>query len=391
MLLTVTLAAQVKPCNTRQHLDSILDRWHSDAASGDLKSYMGAMDSGAVFLGTDPLEYWTKSQFSVFCKPYFDRKTTWTFKAVSRNIYIDAGETFAWFDELLITQMGLCRGSGVLTKKGKGWLLEQYVLSPTVPNDLMKKVTAMKLAEDTVLMMKAVFEKYRLKGTILLYDPSADRYSGYSPSLWDTACLPASTFKIPNSLIGLETGVIDTSTVFRWDGKKRRLPQWERDLSLREAFAVSCVPCYQEVARKIGADRMKDYLGKMNYGTMDVTAANIDVFWLEGNSKISPRQQVSFLQRLHDGKLPLKPSTMAAVKSIMVNETGPGWTLSGKTGWAVRNGKNHGWFVGYLERGGGVTYIATLVWPENNELPGDFATARKYVTMDVLRLLSLIP
>ena len=387
----LTVLSQEKPDPLRQQLNVILDQWHKDAARCDLNGYINAMSQGGVFLGTDPGEYWKREEFRSFCKPYFEKKTSWDFRVVSRNLYLGSDKRFAWFDEVLMTQMGLCRGSGVISLNDGQWKIEQYVLSPTVPNDLMKKVTALKASEDSMLMIQAVFEKYGLNGTMIIYDPQKDKYSGFHPELWDAPYLPASTFKIPNSLIGLETGVIDTSYIFKWDGKPRRLKQWEKDLTLREAFSVSCVPCYQEVARKIGAGRMRGYLEKFQYGKMDVSDSTIDSFWLEGNSGITPRQQICFLRKLHDGDLPLKAATMDEVKSIMLNEKSPSFSLYGKTGWAVRNGNNYGWFVGYLETRGRVIYLATLVVPKDKELPADFGIARKWVSLEVLRLLKFIP
>jgi beta-lactamase class D len=239
--------------------------------------------------------------------------------------------------------------------------------------------------------LKTVFDKYRMTGTMIILDQERNEYFGHNPGKWDTGYLPASTFKIVNSLIGLETGAIDSNTVFKWNGEKRRLPQWEKDLRLEEAFRVSCVPCYQEVARKIGAERMKNWLDQLGYGNMVVTPATIDVFWLEGESRITPREQVQFLSRLYQEELPVKITSMMAVKEIMVQEDTTGFRLSGKTGWAIRNGNNYGWFVGYLETPGNVYFVATLVEPVDQEEMPDFAAARKLITMDVFRLLGLIP
>ena len=375
----------------RSQINLLLDRWHRDAAEGNHEAFIGAMTRDGVFIGTDATEYWTTAEFSAWCKPHFDRKKTWNFTAISRNIYIAGEGSTAWFDELLDTQMGVCRGSGTLVRTGVNWKIAQYVLSATIPNDIMKKVTAMKSGTDSSLCMKGIFDKNGMYGTILILDPAQNRTYGYNPARWDSGYLPASTFKIANLLIGLETGVVDTNYIFRWNGEKRRLPQWDRDLNLQEAFRVSCVPCFQELARKIGPDHMRSYLGKMNYPGMDVQSDNIDLFWLEGNSRITPRQQVDFVRRLYEEKLPLKKSAMEAVKAIMVNEITPEYTLSGKTGWAIRNGNNYGWFVGWLEVKGKVYFIATLVEPKNQEVVDDFAAARKLVTMEVLRRFSLVP
>ena len=112
--------------------------------------------------------------------------------------------------------------------------------------------------------------------------------------------LPPSTFKIPNTLIGLETGVIDTAYVFRWNGKHRRFPQWETDLTLAEAFRVSLRSLLPGTGPQNGPVRMRESLSRIGYPGMDVTAANIDLFWLEGESRITPRQQAEFLQRLNE-------------------------------------------------------------------------------------------
>jgi beta-lactamase class D len=124
---------------------------------------------------------------------------------------------------------------------------------------------------------------------------------------------------------------------------------------------------------------------------MDVRPDNIDLFWLEGNSRITPRQQVDFLRSLYHRELPLKTSAMNSMKVIMVNEVTPEYTLSGKTGWAVRNGNNYGWFVGWVEVKDKVYFIATLVEPKNQEQVNDFIMARKTVTMEVLKLLGFLP
>jgi beta-lactamase class D len=405
LLLMNTSAQPGQPDSLKTRLNQILDQWHRDASEGNHAAYLGAMGNDGVYIGTDASENWSTAEFRKWSKPFFDRQRTWSFKTITRNIYLNHGGTIAWFDELLETQMGLCRGSGVLQKRDSTWKIEQYVLSATIPNGMMRTVTGLKRNSDSLVIpylkngikdveksmgLKSVFDKYAMNGTILIFDPATGEYAGYDPARWDSGYLPASTFKIPNLLIGLETGVIDTAFVFRWNGDKRRMPQWEKDLSLPEAFRLSCVPCFQELARKIGPDRMKSHLIKMNYPGMDVQKENIDLFWLEGNSRITPRQQVEFLRRLYEEKLPLKTSVMQEAKNIMVQETTPGYKLSGKTGWAIRNGNNYGWFVGWIETQGRVSFVATLVEAKNQEKVDDFAMARKAVTMEALRWMGII-
>ncbi len=214
---------------------------------------------------------------------------------------------------------------------------------------------------------------------------------GYNIARCDSGFLPASTFKIPNTLIGLETGILkDQNSIFKWKGEKRRLEAWEKDLTLREAFHVSCVPCYQELARSIGEERMKSYLKKFHYGNITVTAETIDNFWLEGNSTISQYQQIDFLKKLYDEKLPLSKTTMKEMKNIMVIKDTVNYKLSGKTGWAIRNNNNYGWFVGYLETNNQVYFVATNVTPQNQEMISDFTIARKAISLETFRFLKLI-
>ncbi len=150
-------SAQQSADSTKSELNRLLDKWHQDAASCHHSAYIGAMSPTGVFIGTDATEYWTEKEFGVWSKPYFDRGKAWTFKAVSRHIFLGKDGSTAWFDELLSTQMGICRGSGVLQKSGGEWKIEQYVLSATIPNDEMKAVTRNKSKTDSLLILKSKF------------------------------------------------------------------------------------------------------------------------------------------------------------------------------------------------------------------------------------------
>ena len=121
-------------------VDQLLDQWHRDVATFDFDAYFGKLTDDAVFIGTDATEVWDKQQFMAFSKPYFDQQKTWDFKPLQRHVYWDKTGKTAWFDEVLDTWMGLCRGSGVITLTDKGWKINHYVLSVTVPNDAVKKV-----------------------------------------------------------------------------------------------------------------------------------------------------------------------------------------------------------------------------------------------------------
>lgn len=242
-----------------------------------------------------------------------------------------------------------------------------------------------------VSTLHKILEEYDVEGSVLIFDEEADIYRGINFERCDSGFLPASTFKIPNTIIALETGVVSDSGIqFRWNGEKRYLSVWEKDMTLKEAFHLSCVPCYQEVARRIGVERMNSFLSDLSYGNMHVIEDNIDLFWLRGQSKISQLEQIDFLKSLYEGKLTVSPATIQKVKDLMLIEQTSEYSLCGKTGWAIRGGNNIGWFVGWLETRHGVYYIATNIHPrDEHELP-DFSIARKEITMKSLREMGII-
>lgn len=135
-------------------INTLLNNWHLAATEANFEGYFGKMDSISVFIGTDASENWTKKQFEAFSKPYFDKGKAWDFKTLERNIYVNNSGDFVWFDELLNTWMGTCRGSGVLEKKGNEWKIKHYVLSIAIPNDDIKKVIAAKKEKDSVFLKR---------------------------------------------------------------------------------------------------------------------------------------------------------------------------------------------------------------------------------------------
>ena len=132
----------------------VLNNWHLAAAEANFDAYFDKMDTISVFIGTDASENWTKKEFSDFSKPYFDKGKAWDFKTLERNIYVNTSGDFVWFDELLNTWMGTCRGSGVLEKKGKTWKIKHYVLSVSIPNDDVQKVIVAKKKSDSIFLKK---------------------------------------------------------------------------------------------------------------------------------------------------------------------------------------------------------------------------------------------
>lgn len=188
---------------------------------------------------------------------------------------------------------------------------------------------------------------------------------------------PCSTFKIPNTAIALESGVAtDAEFVLRYDPALKlegRGPNgsWGKDHTLRSAFQNSVVWYYQEVARRVGAEKMARYVRQFHYGNED-TSGGVDRFWLGNSLKISAEEQVAFLERLYLGRIGLSERTSAIVKDIMAADRGQGWTLSAKTGACREDGKPVSlWYVGYIERDGNVHYFALhMSAPEYEPLTG---------------------
>lgn len=224
-------------------------------------------------------------------------------------------------------------------------------------------------------------------GTILIYDLRRNRTLVFDPARAKTRFAPASSFKIANSLIGLETGAVrDADTeIFKWDGVTRPIPGWNRDHTLRSAIRESVVPVYQQIARRIGPDRMRDYVTRIGYGNMEIGSV-IDRFWLDGPLAISAVEQVGFLKRLYNDDLPFAERTMAVVKDIMVVESNADHTIRAKTGWDVHVTPNIGWWVGWIERGADVVFFALNIDIANQ----DQLQARMDIVRAIMRELGYL-
>lgn len=227
-----------------------------------------------------------------------------------------------------------------------------------------------------------------VNGTFVLYDVAAKRLIGAYPQRAATRYLPASTFKIPNTLIGLSTGAVSSvDEIFPYDGTPRFLKSWEKDMGLREAIQVSNLPVYQQLARRIGLGPMKDAVLRLEYGNEDVGEA-VDKFWIAGPLKISAIEQVEFLGRLARRELPFTESDQAIVRDIIELEKGEGWTLYGKTGWASAQTPNIGWWVGWVEQNG--KFYSFALNMDVSDMARD-APKRIELGKAALRTLGLLP
>lgn len=202
-----------------------------------------------------------------------------------------------------------------------------------------------------------VFKDAGLNGTFIVYDVSADRYTYHDRKRAETRFIPASTFKIANSLIGLEVGsAANVDEVLPYGGKPQRRKEWEKDMSLRDAIKVSNVPVYQELARRTGLQRMREQLKRIGYGNQQPGTV-VDMFWLVGPLKISALEQTRFLARLAQDRLSFSKEAMAAVRDITLVEQTDTYELHAKTG---RTGAPHdlGWWVGWVRKDGKIYTFA---------------------------------
>lgn len=233
--------------------------------------------------------------------------------------------------------------------------------------------------------LKKIFDKYKFEASILIYDQNNNSFIAHNLKRCNEGFTPASTFKIPNTLIGLETGVVTIEHVFNWDKKKKPFSLWEKDMNIEEAFKVSNVPVYQKIAQNIGLEKMQYYTRLLNYGNLKIDSKNITTFWLEENSKITSFQQIYFLENLYNLIFPFSKYAMETTKKIMVSEVTDNYIISSKTG--TTKGGN-AWYVGYVESKDNVYYFATNI--SNKEKNIDLMAVRKEVTKEALILIGAI-
>jgi len=233
---------------------------------------------------------------------------------------------------------------------------------------------------------KVYFDEYTTDGCMVILDENAQEYHVYNPDRCHQAFLPASTFKLMNSLIALETGALQNEKeIIAWDGKDRNWQHWNRDQTLASALAYSVVWFYQELARRIGEKRMQYWIDATEYGNQNI-GGDIDTFWLQGDIRITAMQQINFLHKLYREELPFSQRSQKIVKNISIREENINFTWRYKTGWAMRVQPQVGWFVGILEENDNVYYFAmNLDIKEKNQAKG-----RKAITERVFKEMNLL-
>lgn len=210
------------------------------------------------------------------------------------------------------------------------------------------------------------------EGALVIIDCFSGAISTFRPQVAAARVAPCSTFKVWNALIGLENGIIESpdQAFYQWDGEKRSMAAWNKNLTLRDAFQTSCVPAFQNLARRIGTDRMQFWIDKIEYGNRN-TSAGIDVFWLPAKDRntilISPTEQAQLLQKLVSGTLPFSKASVSVLRDLMFIKKTEHGTLYGKTGSGTddRGTFALGWFVGYVESNGKTHVFACVAQGEN--------------------------
>ena len=232
--------------------------------------------------------------------------------------------------------------------------------------------------------LKKYFDENKVEGCFTMFNNADGEVTVYNMKYDTMRFSPASTFKIFNSLVGLQTGrIIDEKMIIKWDGIERRNKDWNKDMDMTEAFKVSSVPYYQEVARRIGKDTMQQWIDSIGYGNKNTSGA-IDSFWLNGKLKISPDEQLGFLKKLYFDQLPFRKSVQQQVRDVMLQESNTAYQLSYKTGWGFDDdGKDIGWLVGWIEENKHVYFFVTFVKSPNPDI--DMKSVRMNITKAILK------
>lgn len=239
------------------------------------------------------------------------------------------------------------------------------------------------------------FKDCNIDGSTTIYDYKNKKWLFSDKNDANIATQPASTFKVINLLIALETGVIkDENAVINWVGSTDTTlygyrPDIYKDMTVKEAFEVSAGWVFIELAKKIGKERYQKYLKLCNYGNQNLTHQDAD-FWNFGPFAISPANQVEFMIKVYEEKLPFSKRNMAILKQVMITEKSEQYSIRSKTGWTRVSGIDIGWWVGYVERSDNVYFFATRIIKKRSTVNPNFGHCRKDITKNILRQLKAL-
>ena len=232
--------------------------------------------------------------------------------------------------------------------------------------------------------LKSYFDKYKVTGTFALFDNGQGHFTIYDTAIYRKRFTPASTFKIVNSLIGLETGkIFDEKMIIKWDGVVRKRAELNKDMDMEEAFKISSLPYYQEVARRIGKDTMQSWIDSIAYGNKNLNGP-VDSFWINNQLKISPDEQLGLVKKLYFDQLPFQKRTQQIVRKVMLFEDNSLYKLSYKTGWGFDEQENNiGWIVGWIEENRHPYFFVLLVQSPDPKF--DMRNKRMSLLKDILK------
>ena len=237
--------------------------------------------------------------------------------------------------------------------------------------------------------LEKYFTENKVEGCFALLDNGTGQFTVYNLSRYrDSAYLPASTFKIVSSLIGLQTGKISNdSMIIKWDGIDRGRAECNKDMSMYEAFRLSCPPWYQELARRIGKDTMQHWLDSLAYGNKKIS--RIDTFWLDNSLKIKPDEELGLVKRLYFNQLPFHQRNQEIVKRTMLFENNTDYRLSYKTGLGQNEaGKQVAWITGWVEENKHPYFFVLNL--ESSDPNADIPTIRMKILKDILAELGFL-
>jgi beta-lactamase class D len=231
------------------------------------------------------------------------------------------------------------------------------------------------------LEIEKIFKNKEVEGTIIIESLNQKKTYVHNKFRADTFLSPASSFKIPHTLIALNEGVVSEDSIITWDKVVSPVESCNNDQTLKSALKNSCIWCYQEFASKIESSKYKEYLKQMDYGNK-VVGNDIKNFWVDESLKINAFEQIKFLKKLYKNDLPFKQKDIDTLKNIMIDEKNENYTLRAKTGWEGR----YGWYVGYVETKNDVWFFAMNIDTKSkDDLP-----KRKAITLETLKLKGII-
>ena len=238
------------------------------------------------------------------------------------------------------------------------------------------------------------FEDCGIEGSVTIYDYKQKKWMTSDIEDSQVATLPASTFKIVNTLIALETGVVkNENEIIPWIDhydtlKYGHRPNIYHSMSLKEAFKLSAGWAYVELAKRIGKARYKSYLSRIEYGNVDLSIEDPD-FWNFGGFAISPANQIRVLIGVYEETLPFAMESFKTLKAMMIEEEADDYVIRAKTGWTRDGGRDTGWWVGYIEKPGNVYFFATRLIKDRSEPNPDFGKCRKEITKKICAELGI--